>query len=82
LLNALRQLDGGVVRPTFGKLVLCAAVGMGFGALHEVLEFIAGLTLPNTNVGGYENTAWDRVANRVGACIAVVVIRPNWRSNE
>jgi len=75
LRNALRQPDGGAVRPTFGMLTLCAAAGMGFGALNEVLEFIAVLTIPNTNVGGYENTAWDMVANLVGSVIAAVVIR-------
>ena len=75
LRNALRQPDGGAVRPTFGMLTLCAAAGMGFGALNEVLEFIAVLTIPNTNVGGYENTAWDMVSNLVGSTIAAVVIR-------
>jgi hypothetical protein len=33
------------------------------------------LTIPNTNVGGYENTAWDMVSNLVGSTIAAVVIR-------
>lgn len=75
LRNALRQPDGGAVRPTFGMLTLCAAAGMGFGALNEVLEFIAVLTIPNTNVGGYENTAWDMVSNLVGSTAAAVVIR-------
>jgi hypothetical protein len=46
LRNALRQPDGGALRPTFGMLVLCAAAGMGFGALNEVIEFIAVLTIP------------------------------------
>jgi hypothetical protein len=55
------------VVPTFGLMVLCAAGGMGFGALNEVVEFIATLTLPQTNVGGYMNTGWDLVANAVGA---------------
>ncbi len=31
------------VRPTFGMLVLAVAGGMGFGALNEVIEFIATL---------------------------------------
>jgi hypothetical protein len=75
LRQGLRQPDGGTLRPTFGMLVLCAAAGMGFGALNEVIEFIAVLTLPNTNVGGYENTGWDLVANLVGTIIAALVIR-------
>lgn len=73
--QALRQPDGGPVRPTLGILTLCGAAGIGFGALNEVIEFIAVLTIPNTNVGGYENTGWDLVANLVGALIAAVVIR-------
>ncbi|MBE7495074.1 MAG: DUF2238 domain-containing protein [Verrucomicrobiaceae bacterium] len=79
LRTALRQPDGGAVRPTFGMLTLCAAAGMGFGALNEVLEFIAVLTIPNTNVGGYENTAWDMVSNLVGALAAAGIIRVTWR---
>jgi len=75
LRNALRQPDGGMVRPTFGMLTLCAAGGMGFGALNEVIEFIAVLTIPNTNVGGYENTGWDLVANLVGTILAALIIR-------
>jgi hypothetical protein len=55
--------------------VLCAAGGMGFGALNEVVEFVAVLTLPETNVGGYENTGWDLVANLVGCVLAAVLIR-------
>jgi uncharacterized membrane protein len=63
------------LKPTFGLMVLCAAAGIGFGALNEVIEFIAVLTIPNTNVGGYENTGWDLVANLVGATVAAVIIR-------
>ncbi len=75
LRNALRQPDGSTVRPTFGILMLCAASGMGFGALNEVIEFIAVLTIPNTNVGGYENTGWDLVSNLVGSAITAMIIR-------
>lgn len=61
--------------PTIGKLVLCAAGGMGFGALNEVIEFIAVLSIPNTNVGGYVNTGFDLVSNLVGCVIAAALIR-------
>ncbi len=67
-----RQSDD--VKPTFGLLILCVAGGMGFGALNEVVEFLAVLTLPRTNVGGYENTGWDLVANLVGCILAAVFI--------
>ncbi|HQZ26891.1 MAG: DUF2238 domain-containing protein [Verrucomicrobiales bacterium] len=66
--------DGRGLTPSPGLMVLCAAAGMGFGALNEVVEFIATLTLPETNVGGYENTGWDLVANLVGATIAALLI--------
>jgi len=70
---ALRR-RGAEARPTGGLLVLCAAAGMGFGALNEVIEFAATLLVPETNVGGYLNTGWDLVANLVGAVTAVTVI--------
>ena len=58
------------VTPTLGLLTLCIAAGMGFGAANEVVEFIATRVLPETNVGGYENTGWDLVANFVGCLLA------------
>ena len=67
--------DRGLVEPTFGLLVLCAAGGMGFGAMNEVVEFTAVLLVPETNVGGYLNTGWDLVANLSGTILAVGLIR-------
>lgn len=76
LLAATRALGDGrlALRPSLGLMTLCAAAGMGFGALNEVIEFFATLTLPNTNVGGYENTGWDLVANLVGCVAAALLI--------
>ncbi len=62
------------VRPTPGLMVLCAAAGLGFGALNDVIEFAATLLVPETNVGGYLNTGWDLVANLFGATVAVTAI--------
>ena len=62
------------VRPTLGLMVLCAAAGLGFGALNAVIEFAATLLVPETNVGGYLNTGWDLVANLFGATVAVTAI--------
>lgn len=73
--STLREQDGTAPRPTLGLLVLSAAGGMGFGALNEVIEFAAVLTIPNTNVGGYENTGWDLVSNLVGCITAALIIR-------
>lgn len=50
--------------------IAAALMGIGLGAINEVIEFIAVLTMPETNVGGYTNTAWDLVANTIGATCA------------
>lgn len=55
--------------PGFGLALLVVCIGMGLGALNEVVEFIATLIMPETNVGGYRNTGWDLVANLTG-CLA------------
>ena len=69
------------VKPTIGILTLCAAGGMGIGAFNEIVEFAATLTIPNTNVGGYNNTGWDLVANLVGCAIAATAISMCHRSS-
>lgn len=66
--------QGMTPRPTVGLLTICVAAGMGFGAANEVVEFIATRVLPETNVGGYENTGWDLVSNTVGCLITAVLI--------
>ena len=66
---------GHFLKPTFGVLTLCVAAGKGFGALNEIIEFVATLLIPNTNVGGYLNTGWDLVSNFTGALVAASLIR-------
>ena len=61
--------------PSFGLLTICVAAGMGFGALNEIVEFVATLMLEETNVGGYVNTGWDLVANLAGGLVAAFAIR-------
>lgn len=68
------NVAGRPLEATPGLMVLCAAAGMGFGAFNEVIEFIATLTLPETNVGGYENTGWDLVFNLIGSAAAAVIL--------
>jgi hypothetical protein len=48
---------------------------MGLGALNEMIEFSAVLMVPDTNVGGYYNTALDLCFNALGAVIAMVLVR-------
>ncbi len=63
--------------PTLAFLVVL--LGSGFGALNEIIEFIAVLALPETGVGGYENTLWDLVFNLLGAITATAWL---WRSGQ
>ena len=64
----------GRLRATPGLAFGAMLMGMGLGALNEVVEFTAVLLLPHTNVGGYINTGWDLVSNMAGAGIAAVVL--------
>ena len=58
---------------TPGVAVLVAFMGMGVGALNEVVEFFASRTFA-ANVGGYVNTGWDLVANLIGCAVAASVL--------
>ncbi|USN99232.1 MAG: DUF2238 domain-containing protein [Phycisphaeraceae bacterium] len=60
-------------RPGVGQALAAALVGMGLGAVNEVIEFVMTLTLPETGVGGYTNTGWDLVSNTVGSTAAALV---------
>lgn len=55
--------------------ILVILMGSGVGAINEILEFIATVAVPDTNVGGYENTAIDLVCNLVGGTLAVCYLR-------
>ncbi len=50
-------------------------IALGLGALNEMIEFVAVISIPNTNVGGYLNTGWDLVSNAVGALIGVLYLK-------
>lgn len=56
--------------------VLIAAIAIfaaaGFSIINEIVEFLAAVNLPETGVGGYENTVLDMIFNLTGAAIAVV----------
>ncbi len=58
------------------KVLSCLVVliGMGIGALNEIIEFIAVVSVPETGVGGYFNTMLDIVSNTIGAIVAVIWI--------
>lgn len=51
-------------------LPLVVLMGMGLGALNEVIELLVTLALPESGVGGYYNTAFDLLSNMLGAILA------------
>ncbi len=62
---ALKVGASGYVYPALGA--------MGLGAVNEMVEFTAVLIVPDTNVGGYSNTALDLVFNAIGAVSAMLL---------
>jgi putative membrane protein len=62
------------VRMPWMLAVLVVMMGTGVGALNEIVEFVAVLTIPETGVGGYGNTLWDLVFNLFGATTAAVYL--------
>ncbi len=56
--------------------------GLGLGAMNEILEFAVTVIVPETNVGGYENTALDLVANFFGTLGAGIYLRYTYFSQK
>jgi putative membrane protein len=50
--------------------VLVALMGMGVGALNEIIELGVMLIVPEAGVGGYYNTTLDLFFNMLGAGVA------------
>ncbi len=59
----------------FAFWLVVAMAGLGVGAINEIVEFIATVVMPETGVGGYENTSLDLVADLVGAVLAVLILK-------
>jgi uncharacterized membrane protein YjdF len=60
------------LRGTRSLYVFAALASMGLGAMNEIVEFAAVVLIPDTNVGGYYNTALDLVFNALGAATAMI----------
>ena len=60
--------------PSAGMIALCIFAGMGLGAMNEIIEFVAVLNIPETNVGGYTNTCQDLISNLCGSLVAGLLI--------
>lgn len=62
----LRTLPGA---PAGGKALMAGLMGMGLGALNEVVEFASIYAVPEQQVGGLENMGWDLIFNLMGCTI-------------
>jgi uncharacterized membrane protein YjdF len=51
--------------------IITVLAASSIGGINEIIEFLAPVFIPNTNVGGYENTAIDITCNFLGACAAI-----------
>ena len=64
--------------PRLWMVVIAALAAMGLGSINEVIEFGTKLTIPNTDVGGYNNTAIDLCSNMIGAMIGGAFAALRW----
>ena len=55
--------------------IVVVMAGLGVGAVNEIVEYMATLLVPETGVGGYDNTLLDLVSDLIGALFALIVIR-------
>ena len=52
-----------------GKALMAGLMGMGLGALNEVVEFASIYAVPEQQVGGLENMGWDLIFNLMGCTL-------------
>jgi hypothetical protein len=55
--------------------IASAIISMGLGAVNEIVEFIATVSISQVNVGGYYNTSLDLISNAIGAFLAIFLMR-------
>jgi uncharacterized membrane protein YjdF len=53
--------------------IIC--IGIGIGALWEIIEYIAVINFKHTGVGRYFDTMGDMIANVIGATLAMLYIK-------
>ncbi len=67
-----------LLKPNKGRwvaiLFIVVSVGLGTGALGEIMEFIATVVFPKTLVGDYVNNSLDLVSDLLGALLAGLLI--------
>ena len=52
-----------------GNALMAGLMGMGLGALNEVVEFASIYAVPEQQVGGLENMGWDLIFNLMGCTL-------------
>ena len=62
-----------------GIAVFAILGASGIGALNEIIEFLAKMTVPDTDVGGYYNTAVDLCVNLFGAVLGTLGAFVFWK---
>ncbi|MDB5237168.1 MAG: hypothetical protein JWL88_270 [Parcubacteria group bacterium] len=67
--------------PRIWMVVIAALAAMGLGSINEVIEFITKITIPHTDVGGYNNTALDLCSNFIGSMIGAAIAAFKWGKN-
>ena len=65
-----------------GLFLLTVFAACGLGALNEVIEFIAKLSIPDTDVGGYYNTGVDLVVNLFGSVLGTSLALKFWKAKK
>ncbi|PID51838.1 MAG: hypothetical protein CR972_05025 [Candidatus Moraniibacteriota bacterium] len=63
-------------------IFIIVMTSLGLSAVNEIVEFAATVIVPETNVGGYENTAIDLVANFLGALCAGIYLKCKYFSKK
>ncbi|MBW2963469.1 DUF2238 domain-containing protein [Candidatus Woesearchaeota archaeon] len=75
-LIAYNFIQESLVKKDMRKTILISfivlMIGIGLGAIIEIIEFLATLVFQNTLVGDYANNAADLIANSIGALVAVI----------
>ena len=55
--------------------IVVVMAGLGVGAVNEIVEYLATLLVPETGVGGYDNTLLDLISDLIGALFALLIIK-------
>jgi uncharacterized membrane protein YjdF len=62
--------------------IVVVMAGLGVGAVSEIIEYLATLLVPETGVGGYDNTLLDLISDLIGALFALLIIRCREKQTE